>query len=86
VVGESHGLAERDACYFTAASAAALAAVGAVSAAVSTAIAAVAAATTIAISIATIAISITAIYGCRSLVDCMAPAEGGGSGHHGQVG
>ncbi len=34
VVGESHGLAERDTCYFTAASAAASAAVGAALAAV----------------------------------------------------
>ncbi len=86
VVGESHGLAERDTCYFTAASAAALAAVGAALAAVGTAIAAVAAAPTIAISVVdTIAVSIAAIYRCRSLVDGLAPAEGGGSGHHGQV-
>jgi hypothetical protein len=73
VVGESHGLAERDTCYFTATSAAALAAVGA-------AIAAVAAAATIAVSVVpTIAVSIAAIYRCRFLVDCSAPAEGGGS-------
>ncbi len=49
VVGESHGLAERDTCYFTAASAATPAAVGAALAAVGTAIAAVAAAATIAV-------------------------------------
>ncbi len=86
MVGESHGLAERDTCYFTAASAAALAAVGAALATVGAAIAATAAAATIAISVvATIAISIAAIYYCHSLVDCLAPAEGGGSGHHGQV-
>jgi hypothetical protein len=86
VVGESHGLAERDTCYFTAASAAASAAVGAALAAVSAAIAAVAAAATIAVSVvATIAVSIAAIYCCRSLVDCSAPAEGCGGGHHGQV-
>ena len=79
-MGESHGLAERDTCYFTAASAAASAAVGA-------AIAAVAAVARITVSvIATIAVSIAAIYCCRSLVDCSAPAEGGGSGHHGRVG
>jgi hypothetical protein len=78
-MGESHGLAERDTCYFTATSAAALAAVGATSAAVGTAIAAIAAATMIAVSVvATIAISIAAIYCCCSLVDCSAPAEGGG--------
>ncbi len=76
-MGESLGLSERDTCYFTAASAAALAAVGA-------AIAAIAAATTIPISVfATIAISIAAIYRCRSLVDYLAPAEGGGRRHHG---
>jgi hypothetical protein len=87
VVGESYELAERDTCYFTAASAAALATVGTALAAVGAAIAAVAAAATIAVSvIATIAVSIAAIYRCRSLVDCLAPAEGGGSGHHGQVG
>jgi hypothetical protein len=87
VVGESHGLSERDTCYFTAVSAAALAAVGAASAAVGAAITAVAAAATIAVSvIATIAVSIAAIYCCPSLVDCSAPAEGGGSGHHVQVG
>jgi hypothetical protein len=86
-VGKSHGLAKRNACYFTATSAAALAAVGAASAAVGAAIAAVAAAATIAIFIvATIAVSIAAIYCCCSLVDCLAPAEGGGSGHHVQVG
>jgi hypothetical protein len=80
-VGESHGLAERDTCYFTAASAAASAAVGAASAAVGATIAAVAAAATIAVSVVTtIAISIAAIYRCRSLVDCSAPAEGGGRG------
>ncbi len=85
-MGESHGLAERDTCYFTAPSAAALATVGAALAAVGAAIATVAAAATIAISVvATIAVSIAAIYCCRSLVDCSAPAEGGGSGHHGQV-
>ncbi len=79
MAGESHGLAERDTCYLTATSATALAAVGA-------AIAAVAAAATIAVSvIATIAVSIAAIYHCRSLVDCFAPAEGSGSRHHGQV-
>jgi hypothetical protein len=84
---ESHGLAERDTYYFTAASAAALAAVSAASAAVGAAIAAVAAAATIAISaVATITVSIAAIYRCRSLVDCLAPVKGGGSGHHGQVG
>ncbi len=77
VVGESHGLAERDTCYFTAASAAALTAVSAASAAVSAAIAAIAAAATIAVSVvATIAVSIAAIY----------RLEGGGSRHHGQVG
>ena len=87
VVGESHGLAERDTCYFTAASAAALAAVGTASAAVGAVITAIAAAATIAISlIATIAVSIAAIYCCRSLVDCLAPVEGCGSGHHGRVG
>ncbi len=87
VVGESHVLAERDTCYFTAASAAASAAVGAASAAVGAAIAAVAVAATIAVSVvATITVSITAIYHCHSLVDCSSPAEGGGSGHHGQVG
>jgi hypothetical protein len=87
VVGESHGLAERDTCYFRAASAATLAAVGATSATVSAAIAAVAAAATIAVSVfATIAVSIAAIYRCRSLVDCLAPAKGSGSGHHDQVG
>ncbi len=87
VLGESHGLAERDTCYFTAASAAASAAAGAASAAVGTAIPAIAAAATIAVFVvATIAVSIAAIYRCRSLVDCSAPAEGGGSGHHGQVG
>jgi hypothetical protein len=87
VVGESHGLAERDTCYFTAASAAASAAVGTASAAVGAAIAAIAAAATISVSvIATIAVFIAAIYHCRSLIDCSAPAEGGGSGHHGQVG
>jgi hypothetical protein len=86
-VGESHGLAERDTCFFTAPSAAALAAVGAASAAGGSAIAAVAAAATITILvIATIAVSIAAIYRCRSLVDCLAPAESGGSGRHGQVG
>jgi hypothetical protein len=86
VVGESHGLAERETCYFTAPSAAASAAVGAASATVGVAIATVAAAATIAISVvATIAVSIAAIYRCRSLVDCLAPAKGGGSGHHGQV-
>jgi hypothetical protein len=87
VVGESHGLTERDTCYFTAASAATLAAVGAASAAVSAAIAAAAAATTIAVSIvATIALSVAAIYRYHFLVDCLAPVEGGGSGHHGRVG
>jgi hypothetical protein len=87
VLGESHGLAERDTCYFTAASAAASATVGAALAAVGTAIAAVAAAATIAISIVTtITVSIAAIYRCHSLVDFLAPAEGGGSRHHGQVG
>jgi hypothetical protein len=75
VVGESHELAERDTCYFTAASAAALAAVCVPSAAVGAAITAVAAAATIAISVVTtIAVSITAIYCCPSLVDCLAPA------------
>jgi hypothetical protein len=55
VVGESHGLAERDTYYFTAASAATSAAVGA-------AIAAVTAVATIAVFVAaTIAVSITAI-------------------------
>ncbi len=44
MVGESHGLAERDTCYFTAASAAASAAVGTASAAVGATIAAFAAA------------------------------------------
>ncbi len=87
MVGESHGLVERDTYYFTAASATALAAVGVALAAVSAAIAAVAAAATIAVSVVTtIAVSIAAIYPCRPLVDCLAPAEGGGSGHHGQVG
>ena len=87
MVGESHGLAERDTCYFTAASAAALAAVGAALAAVGAAITAVAAAAMIVVSVvAIITVSITAIYCCRSLVDCSAPAEGGGSGHHGQLG
>jgi hypothetical protein len=62
VVGECHGLAERDTCYFTAASVAASAAVGAASAAVGTAIAAVAAAATIAVSIAAmITVSIATI-------------------------
>ncbi len=84
VVGESQGLAERDTCYFTAASAAALAAVGTTLAAVGATIAAIAAAAMIAVSIvATIAISIAAIYCCRSLVDFLAAAEGGGSGHNG---
>ncbi len=86
-MGESHGLAERDTCYFTAASAAASAAVGAALAAVGDAIAAVTAAATIAVSVlATIAVSIAAIYCCHSLVVCLAPAEGGDSGHNGQVG
>jgi hypothetical protein len=86
-MGESHGLAERDTCYFAAASSAALAAVGTTSAAVGAAIAAIAAAATIAVSVvATIAVYIAAIYCCHSLVDCLAPVEGGGSGHHGQVG
>jgi hypothetical protein len=84
VVGESHGLAERDTCYFTAASAAASAAVSDALAAVGATIAAVAAAATIAISVvATIAISIAAIYCCHSLVDCLVPVEGCGSKHHG---
>ncbi len=84
---ESHGLAERDTCYFTAASAAALAAVGAATAAVGAAIAAIAAAATIAVSVVTtIALSIAAIYCCHFLVHCLAPVEGGGSRHHGQVG
>jgi spore maturation protein SpmA len=87
VVDESHELAERDTCYFTAASAAALAAVGAASAAVGAAIAAIAAAAMITVSVvATITLSIAAIYCCRFLVHCLAPVEGGGSGHHGQVG
>ncbi len=87
MAGESHGLAERDTCYFTAASAATSATVGTALAAVGAAIATVAAATMIAVSVvATIAVSIAAIYRCHSLVDCSAPAEGGGSGHHGQVG
>ncbi len=69
MVGESHGLAERDTCYFTAASAAALAAVGAALAAVGAAIAAVAAAATIAVSVAaTIAVSITAIAAALWLI------------------
>ncbi len=84
---ESHGLAERDTCYFTAASAAALAAVGAASVAVGAAITAIAAAAMIVVLVvATITVSIAAIYRCRSLVDYLAPAEGGGSGHHDQVG
>ncbi len=87
VVDESHGLAERDTCYFTAASATASAAVGAASAAIGAAIAAIAADATIAGSVvATVALSIAAIYCCHSLVDFSAPAEGGGSGHHGRVG
>ena len=94
-MGESHGIAERDTCYFTAAASAAAsatvgtasAAVGAALAAVGATIAAIAAAAMITVSVvATIAISIATIYQCRSLVDCLAPAEGGGSGHHGQVG
>ena len=61
-MGESHGLAERNTCYFTAASAAASAAVGAASAAVGTAVIAVAAAATIAISVtATIPVSAATI-------------------------
>jgi hypothetical protein len=69
VVGESHGLAERDTCYFTATSAAASAAVGATLATVSAAIAAVAAAATIAVSVAaTIAVSIAAIAAALWLI------------------
>ncbi len=62
VLGESHGLAERDTCYFTATFAATLAAVGAASAAVGAAITAVATAAPIAVSVAaTIAVSIASI-------------------------
>jgi hypothetical protein len=68
-VGESHGLAERDTCYFTAASAAALAAVGATLATVDAAIAAVAAAATIAVSAAaTIPVSTAAIAAALWLI------------------
>ncbi len=69
VAGECHGLAERDTCYFTAASAAASAAVGVASAAVGAAIATVAAAATIAISVAaTIAVSAAAIAAALWLI------------------
>ncbi len=69
VQGESHGLAERDICYFTALSAAASTADGAASAAVGAAIAVVAAAAMIAVSVtATITISIAAIAAALWLI------------------
>ncbi len=69
MVGGSHGFTERDTCYFTATSAAALAAVGATLAAVGAAIAAIAAAAMIAISVAaTIAVSTAAIAAALWLI------------------
>jgi hypothetical protein len=69
VLGESHGIAERDTCYFTAPTAATLATVGAASADVGVAIATIAAATTITISVTTrIAISIAAIAAALWLI------------------